>query len=182
MFRVYLSLGSNIGDRLNFLSKALKELNKITFVKLVSSIYETEPWGVINQERFYNTVVEIETELYPLELLEKIKKIEIKLGRKKKSHMAPRTIDIDILFYHGWSFETSTLTIPHPELERRRFVLEPISEIAPLAVHPIIGKTMISLLRHCRDNSLVMRTTHSLTINPPDAEGISLAGGLKREG
>ncbi|MDP2209315.1 MAG: 2-amino-4-hydroxy-6-hydroxymethyldihydropteridine diphosphokinase [Bacteroidota bacterium] len=171
MFRVYLGLGSNIGDRLNFLSKALKELNKITFVKLVSSIYETEPWGVINQERFYNTVIEIETEFYPLDLFNKIQKIETKLGRKKLSHMDPRTIDIDILFYHGWSFENNTLTIPHPELERRRFVLEPISEIAPLAVHPIIGKTMISLLRHCRDKSLVMRTTHSLTINHTKREG-----------
>ncbi len=171
MFRVYLSLGSNIGDRLNFLTKALKELNKITKVKLVSSIYETEPWGVNNQERFYNSVIEIETELYPLDLLKKIQKIEAKLGKKRLSHMQPRTIDIDILFYHGWSFENNILTIPHPELERRRFVLEPISEIAPLAVHPIIGKTMISLLRHCRDKSLVMRTTHTLTINHTKPEG-----------
>jgi 7,8-dihydro-6-hydroxymethylpterin-pyrophosphokinase len=71
-------------------------------------------------------------------------------------------MDIDILMYHGWSFENNLLSIPHPELERRRFVLEPLSEIAPMAVHPILGKTMISLLRHCRDRNLVMRTPYTL--------------------
>ncbi|MBU1297750.1 MAG: 2-amino-4-hydroxy-6-hydroxymethyldihydropteridine diphosphokinase [Bacteroidetes bacterium] len=162
MFRVYLGLGSNVGDRISFLSKALKELNNITRVGRVSSVYETEPWGVEGQNRFFNLVVEVETNLYPLELLEKIQTIEKKLGRKKDSHMKPRTMDIDILFYNGWSFENNVITIPHPELERRRFVLEPISEIAPMAVHPSLGKTMISLLRHCRDRSLVMRTNNTL--------------------
>ncbi len=162
MFRVYLGLGSNVGDRLNNLKKAISELEKFVKILNVSSVYETEPWGVQNQDRFYNSVVEIETDLYPLELLNKLKQIETKLGRKKYTHMQARTIDIDILLYHGWSYETNTLAVPHPELERRRFVLEPISEIAPLAVHPILGKTMISLLRHCRDKSLVMRTVYTL--------------------
>lgn len=162
MFRVYLGLGSNVGNRISFLSKALKELNNITSVGRISSVYETEPWGIEGQNIFLNLVVEVEASLYPLELLEKIQTIEKKLGRKKDSHMKPRTMDIDILFYNGWSFENNVITIPHPELERRRFMLEPISEIAPMAVHPILGKTMISLLRHCRDRSLVMRTNNAL--------------------
>ncbi len=162
MFHVYLGLGSNVGDRISFLSKALKELKNITSVRRISSVYETEPWGVENQNIFLNLVIEVETNLFPLELLEKIQIIEKKLGRKKGSHMEPRTVDIDILFYNGWSFENRVITIPHPDIEQRRFVLEPISEIAPLAVHPILGKTMISLLRHCRDRSLVMRTNNVL--------------------
>lgn len=162
MFRVYLGLGSNVGDRLTNLNKALQELEKIVKVLNVSSVYETEPWGVKDQERFYNTVIEIETDLYPQDLLTRLQQIETKLGRKKDSHMQARTIDIDILLYHGWSYETNRIAVPHPELERRRFVLEPISEIAPLAVHPILGRTMISLLRHCRDKSLVMRTIYTL--------------------
>lgn len=165
MFRVYLGLGSNVGDRLNNLKKAIGELEKVVKILNISSVYETEPWGVQNQERFYNSVVEVETELYPIELLEKLQQIELKLGRKKYTHMQARTIDIDILLYHGWSYETNKLAVPHPELERRRFVLEPISEIAPLAVHPILGKTMISLLRHCRDKSVVMRTIYTLKID-----------------
>lgn len=162
MFKVYLGLGSNVGDRLNNLKKAIHELEKIVKIVNISSVYETEPWGVKDQERFYNVVIEISTLFYPAELHEKLNQIEIKLGRKKQTHMQPRTIDIDILLYNGWSFETKDLIIPHPELERRKFVLEPISEIAPLTVHPIIGRTMISLLRHCRDKSLVMRTLHTL--------------------
>lgn len=162
MFLVYLGLGSNIGDRFSFLSKAVKELEKIVVVKSISSVYETEPWGAENQNRYLNVALEIETGLYPLELLEKLQLTESKLGRKKLSHMEPRTMDIDILLYHGWSFENNLLSIPHPELERRRFVLEPLSEIAPMAVHPILGKTMISLLRHCRDRNLVMRTPYTL--------------------
>ncbi len=162
MFVVYLGLGSNIGDRLKFLSNALKEIEKLVKVRLISSVYETEPWKVENQERFLNVVVEIETGLYPPELFSKLQLIETKLGRKKHSHMESRTLDIDILFYKGWSFENNELTIPHPELERRRFVLEPLSEISPTAIHPILGRTMISLFRHCRDRSLVMRTALSL--------------------
>lgn len=162
MFLVYLGLGSNIGDRFSFLSKAIKELEKIVLIKSISSVYETEPWGVENQNRYLNVVLGIETMLYPLELLEKLQQTESKLGRKKKTHMEPRTMDIDILLYHGWSFENNIVSIPHPELERRRFVLEPLSEIAPMAVHPILGKTMISLLRHCRDRNLVMRTPYTL--------------------
>jgi len=165
MFRVYLGLGSNVGDRFGFLSKATKELEKIVKLKSYSSVYETAPWGAENQNKFLNVVLEINTEFYPIELLERLQQIEVKLGRRKHSHMEPRTIDIDILLYHGWSFENNKLSVPHPDLDRRRFVLEPLSEIAPMAVHPILGKTMISLLRHCRDRNLVMRTTYTIKEN-----------------
>jgi 2-amino-4-hydroxy-6-hydroxymethyldihydropteridine diphosphokinase len=165
MFRVYLGLGSNVGDRFGFLGKGLNELEKHIVIKSLSSVYETEPWGVEHQNRYLNIVLEIETQMYPLELLEKIRHIETKLGKKKQSHMEPRTIDIDILLYNGWSFENNILSIPHPELERRRFVLEPLTEIAPMVVHPILGKTMISLLRHCRDRNLVTRTTYIIKEN-----------------
>lgn len=162
MYTVYLSLGSNIGDRIKYLSDALNEIKSFAIIKSISSIYETEPVGFESKSTFYNIVISINTLFQPTELLTKLKLIERKLGRKQSKNTQDREIDIDILLYKGWSFESSSLAVPHPELEHRRFVLEPFYEIAPTAIHPIIGQTIASLLRSCHDQSRVMRTHYEL--------------------
>lgn len=164
MYKVFLSLGSNIGDRIGYLSHAIEEIESLAIINSISSIYETEPFGFKSIYTFYNMVISIDTLYRPLELLAKLKQIEKKLGRKQTKHIQDREIDIDILLYKGWSFETKNLLVPHPELEHRRFVLEPFNEIAPTAIHPILGQTIASLLRNCHDTSRVMRTLHGLNI------------------
>ena len=160
MYRVYLGLGSNVGDRLDNLSKAVAEIKAIASVISVSSVYETEPVGMQSREMFYNMAMSIDTEDRPAQLLMKLKQIEKKIGRKHFGHLLDREIDIDILLYHGWSYEDAIVCVPHPELEQRRFVLEPLNEIAPTALHPMLGQTIASLLRQCRDRGSVVRTPH----------------------
>ncbi len=164
-FRVFLGLGSNVGDRLAYLTSASHEIAKIARLRSVSSVYETDAVGNPNQPKFLNLVLEIETLLMPPDLLKELNKIEQRSGRNAGEHWQPREIDIDILMYHGWSYEDNKLSVPHPELERRRFVLEPLSEIAPTAIHPILGQSVSSMLRQCHDPHRVMRTFHMLSIN-----------------
>lgn len=161
-FRVFLCLGSNLGDRLGYLTRAAGELAKIVRIRSVSSVYETEAVGDTSQPKFLNVVLEVETQLMPPDFIRELKAIEKRVGRKDPRHLRPREIDIDILMYHGWSYEDNSVCVPHPELERRRFVLEPLSEIAPRAIHPIHGQTVSVMLRHCHDRSRVMRTFHML--------------------
>ena len=164
MFRVILGLGSNVGDRYRFLQRAVEELSQRWSIQSVSGIYETEPVGMeLEALNFYNMVADIETPLFPADLLKELKKIEASLGRKSHTHRMPREIDIDIELYKGYSYEDSRVTVPHPELERRRFVLEPLYEIAPTLVHPVNGRTIGTLLRQCTDRSRVVRTEHTLT-------------------
>lgn len=128
----YLSLGSNLGNRKQYIESAVNKLNEnenIT-VKKVSSIYETEPVGFTKQNKFLNIVVEIETSLEPLELLRQCQKIENDLGRVRIIRWGPRTIDIDIIIYEDYIIESNTLTIPHPRMKEREFVLIPLNEIA----------------------------------------------------
>jgi len=164
MYKVFLSLGSNIGDRIYYLSRAIEEIGSIMIVNSLSSIYETEPIGYESKNTFYNMVISADTLYRPPELLSKIRQIEKKLGKKSVKYIRDREIDIDILMYRGWSFENENLQIPHPELEHRRFVLEPFNEIAPTAIHPILGQTIATLLRNCHDQSRVMRTLHVINI------------------
>jgi len=129
----YLSLGSNIGDRLGYLTQATKLLNEhldITVVK-ISSVYETAAWGLEKQADFYNIVLEIETNLLPQGLLEACQKIENTLERTRTIHWGPRTIDIDILLYEDIEIEENYLTIPHKYLLERPFTTIPLAEIAP---------------------------------------------------
>lgn len=145
--RVYLSLGSNIGERAQNLERALRELEQeqIQVVKR-SSIYETEPQDVAQQPWFLNMVVECEMRLFPLQLLSAIQRIEGGLGRVRGAvRRGPRTIDIDILLFANVCMETPKLTIPHPRMFERRFVLEPLVEIAPELRHP---RTKELLSRH----------------------------------
>lgn len=147
MKTIYLSLGSNLGDREGNLRAAIALLGAAgVHVLRVSSVYETEPLEVRDQPWFLNLVVEAETELFPKQLLARIQKIELELGRARVRPKGPRTIDIDILLYGESLIETGELTVPHPRLAERRFVLEPLAELAPELRHPASRRTVRELL------------------------------------
>lgn len=144
--KVYLGLGSNLGERQDNLHRALDLLSERLRKGKVSSVYDTEPLGDVNQPRFLNQVCEVYTMLAPMDLLSLAKGIELKVGRVPGKTNAPRTIDIDILFYGDQVVDTPDLIIPHLRLTERAFVLVPLAEIAPELVHPIKRKTVKQLL------------------------------------
>ncbi len=137
---VYLGLGSNLGQRARSLEKSVERIAELARVEKKSSIYETEPWGLKEQPNFLNQVVKARTRLAPLELLSALKDIEKTMGRKKSVKNGPRLIDLDILFYDDLVMKTDSLTIPHPLLTQRAFVLVPLNEIAPDHLHPVEGR------------------------------------------
>ncbi len=145
----YLSLGSNLGDREETILHAIRQLCEIPDVALVgqSSIVETEPWGYTKQPQFLNCAVSIETTLLPGELLKACQQIENIIGRKREIHWGPRAIDIDIVFYGDRIIQEEALIIPHPHAHERRFVLDPIAEIAPDFVHPLLKLTIAEMIR-----------------------------------
>ena len=148
-----LSLGSNEGDRLTYLQNALMEIEEKTGTILsIASVYETASWG-FNAPPFLNTCVSIETHLLPLDLLKKCVRIEENNGRirNKSTHYQSRTLDVDILFYDNKIIKKEGLSIPHPNLHERQFVLDPLVEIAPSKVHPVFHKTAIDLQQECED-------------------------------
>jgi 2-amino-4-hydroxy-6-hydroxymethyldihydropteridine diphosphokinase len=150
----WIGLGSNQGDRLFYLSKALWELSTVGSLRLASSIYETKPWGVEDQPAFYNAVICIQTPLDPLELLARLHKIEEQAGRQREIVNGPRTLDLDLLIMGGLLMNTEILTLPHPGLLHRDFVLAPLVEIAPHLKHPLVALEMRELLPKAKIQTL----------------------------
>lgn len=150
----FLSLGSNIGDRRRYLHSAVELLRqRRTSIEKLSSIYETEPVGKADQPYFLNQCIQVSSELYPLDFLHFCQSIENTLGRVRREKWQPRTIDIDILLSNVEIIRTNELTIPHPLMTQRRFVLQPLAEIGADVIHPLEKKNMRELLERCRDTT-----------------------------
>ena len=153
--RAYISAGTNLGDRRANLRFALDSLAKREVVSNASSVYETEPVGFLEQPWFLNQVIELKTDLVPPELLSLCREIEASRGRIRTFPNAPRILDLDILLYGDIVINEEGLIIPHPRLAERKFVLEPLVQIAPNVIHPLLKKPMRSLLQDCGDLSEV---------------------------
>lgn len=145
---VYLALGSNLGDRKGYLDGAAESLNQPPYINVtkISSYYETPPYGMTEQDDFLNACLELRTLLSPLELLEVLHETEQDAGRERLVRWGPRTLDLDILFYDDAVIESDRLCIPHVDMQKRKFVLEPLHEIAPYKRHPVYGKTVQEML------------------------------------
>jgi len=158
MNRVFLLLGSNLGNRQQYLQQAIELISaRIAPVIKTSSIYETQSWGKNDAPDYLNQVVTLETEIPPTELLRKILDIELMLGRKREEKWGSRTIDIDMLFYGDEIIDDENLQVPHPELHKRRFTLEPLEEIAPGLVHPVLKKTILDVKNELKDSLIVKK-------------------------
>lgn len=158
MKKAFISLGTNLGDRNKNLLKAVRYINVgVGHIIDLSGIYETDPWGFDSNDKFLNMVIEIITDLTPEEMLMKCMEIESIMGRSRdeSSGYSSRIIDIDILFYADQIIQTKSLKIPHPYLHERNFVLEPLCEIAPDLVHPVLELTIAELLNNSTDQSNV---------------------------
>ncbi len=152
---IYIGTGSNLGDRERNLADSLSLFG--FQVVAISSIYETEPVGYLEQPWFLNQVVCVDTALSPKELLDRCRQVESHMGRVREIPKGPRTIDLDILFYHDRILREPDLVIPHPAIPDRRFVLEPMNEIASDFVHPVLQRRISELLFSCKDRSIVRR-------------------------
>lgn len=154
MHKVYLSLGTNLGDKMDYLNQAIFELKKTGTIPSCSSVYQTPPWG-FNSDDFYNIALELHTKLPAQNLIIELQKIEKSIGRKKdasiKGYQA-RVIDIDIIFYNDDIIKTENLIVPHPRMELRNFVLIPLVEIAAHFTHPVLKQTIHQLSKECKDD------------------------------
>jgi 2-amino-4-hydroxy-6-hydroxymethyldihydropteridine diphosphokinase len=152
MNTAYLLIGGNLGDRAAYLAEAVNQISaRCGRVTNTSSLYETAAWGNTNQPAFFNQAICVETMLDPETLLELLLAIELEMGRVRTQKYGPRTIDLDILMIDDTILDTPTLTVPHPQLQNRRFALLPLVEIAPELHHPLLDKTIDELLLNCPD-------------------------------
>jgi 2-amino-4-hydroxy-6-hydroxymethyldihydropteridine diphosphokinase len=158
MNNVFLLLGSNLGNRHLFLQQAIEHIeSEIAPVLKASSVYETQSWGKTDEPDYLNQVITLQTNLSAQTLLEKVLNIEAVLGRHREVKWGSRTIDIDILFYGDEIIDEPNLHIPHPELHKRRFTLEPLAEIAPGLMHPILNKKILQLKNELKDRLIVKK-------------------------
>jgi len=146
MNSVFISIGSNLGDKIGNCKIAIEEIAAFAKIVKVSSCYETEPLGYEDQPNFINCAAEIRTDLSPHELLTRLNQVENKLGRVREEKWGPRTIDLDIIFYGKQVVKDDNLVIPHPRAHLRGFVLEPICEIAPEFIHPVLSLPVSKIL------------------------------------
>ena len=163
---VFVSLGSNIGDRLEFLQKAVDALGNASGFKVIaaSPVYETEPVGKKDQPRFLNAAVELESLLSPDSILVNLKQIERAVGRTPSQKWGPREIDLDLIYVGNLVVKSPMLTLPHPEVAVRRFVLTPLAEIAPDFVDPLRKRTLRDLLSSCPDQCEVVQTSSTIQL------------------
>ena len=155
MHTVFLSLGSNLGDRRVNLREAIRRLGPEVIVTIESPVYETPPWGEEDQPTFLNMAVKADTDLLPMDLRDYVKHIEADMGRKPSYRWGPRSIDIDILLYDELMMETPKLTIPHPRMHERGFVLVPLDAIAGEVRHPVLGVSIHELLQSVDTSGIV---------------------------
>jgi 2-amino-4-hydroxy-6-hydroxymethyldihydropteridine diphosphokinase len=159
MHQVFLGIGGNTGNKHDNFEKVYTFIkNELGEIMIRSSVYETPPWGFQSDENFWNQVLVIETGFSPEELLKKIAEIENRFGRERgTAGYTSRKMDIDILYFDEMILNTETLTIPHPQITNRLFVLVPLAEIAPEFVHPLLKKTSVQMLDNCTDSSLIRK-------------------------
>jgi 2-amino-4-hydroxy-6-hydroxymethyldihydropteridine diphosphokinase len=162
---VYLGLGSNIGDKEKNIKQAVTLLKKIGMIKNFSSLYETEPVGYRDQDWFLNGVIEIDTPLKPVDLLFNLQSIEQEMGRKNDMKNGPRIIDIDILFYDDLVMSDKGITIPHPRLHERLFVLQPMMDVNPDLIHPKFQKTIEMLCKQVQTAGPKVRFFKEMVFN-----------------
>jgi 2-amino-4-hydroxy-6-hydroxymethyldihydropteridine diphosphokinase len=158
MNNIFLLLGSNLGNRKEFLQQAVEQIEaQIAPLIHASSVYETQSWGKTDEPDYLNQVLELKSVLPAREILRKILAIENLLGRKREEKWGSRIIDIDILFYGDAIINEADLKVPHPELHNRRFTLEPLSEIAPALIHPVLNKNILQLKNELNDSLIVKK-------------------------
>jgi 2-amino-4-hydroxy-6-hydroxymethyldihydropteridine diphosphokinase len=160
---VYLALGANLGNRQGNLLQAIQSIRTFARVEKISSLYETTPVGYLDQPDFLNMAIQISTQLNPRGLIRSLKQIEKQIGRKTSFRNAPRPIDIDILLYDDHIIETEKLSIPHPRMSERAFVLAPLAEIAPQAIHPVLKLTISELLERVDRSGVRLLRSSGLT-------------------
>ncbi|MAO71968.1 MAG: 2-amino-4-hydroxy-6-hydroxymethyldihydropteridine diphosphokinase [Flavobacteriales bacterium] len=153
---IYIQIGSNMGDRISYINNSMQQIeDKLGEISNSSKIYESSPWGNINQGNFLNSVIKVESDLDAFKTLKILQEIEENLGRKRIQKWGERCIDLDILFFNNHIIDSKNLTVPHPYIQDRNFVLIPLNEIASTFNHPTLKKDIFALLNDCTDKEEV---------------------------